>query len=103
MNKLLPLLMILFLASCTSAPTTGTDATVTQCESTQLMCSSGDQCITTAQVCNDWPDCDDGSDEIDCGCPVDWVDCNDGRQCIYGAFVCDGVFNCDDHSDENGC
>jgi len=89
-------------------------------------CSSefGDACIPELYVCDTMVDCEDGSDEADCG--EDWeatpydewststeLDCTAedvytcsseyGDACIRGDYVCDALIDCEDGSDEADC
>ena len=91
------------------------------CDSDQFTCSNG-QCITGTWVCDKDEDCDDGSDEVDCGkfcftlllnhlqflknlfiitgCDSDQFTCSNG-QCIPGKYYCDNGEDCNDGSDED--
>lgn len=40
---------------------------LSECEADQLLCQSGDVCFPANNKCDDRFDCEDGSDEIDCG------------------------------------
>lgn len=62
-----------------------------------FVCASGDV-VDAGWVCDGEPDCDDGSDEVDC---ADFV-CGDGGV-VPAAWRCDGEGDCDDGSDEVGC
>jgi len=90
-------------------------------------CSSefGDACIRGYYVCDTFIDCEDGSDEADCG--EDWeatpydewsttnytLDCTaedvftcsaeNGDACIPEDYVCDFLIDCEDGSDEADC
>jgi len=88
-------------------------------------CSSeyGDDCIPGSYVCDNEIDCEDGSDEADCGddweaTPFDeWyyadLDCTAedvytcsselGDACIPEDYVCDHWLDCEDGSDEADC
>merc|ERR1712241_956785 len=90
-------------------------------------CSSeyGDDCIPGNYVCDHEIDCEDGSDEADCGddweatpfdewsTPFGGFDCTAedvytcssefGDPCILGDYVCDAMIDCKDGSDEADC
>jgi len=90
-------------------------------------CSSelGDACIPGDYVCDTYVDCEDGSDEADCGedweaTPFDeWINEDDeldctaedvftcssetGEACIPELYVCDEMIDCEDGSDEADC
>lgn len=65
-------------------------------------CNSTRQCIPQYFVCDGDRDCDDGSDESNCGsraCPDGYFRCTNG-QCIPSTWVCDGHADCSDSVDE---
>lgn len=68
-----------------------------QCE--EFFCD--DNSSDTAYRCDFELDCDDGSDEADCG-DLAFM-CADGSASISGFGVCDGTDDCDDASDEEVC
>lgn len=84
------------------------------CSGVEFQCANG-KCIPDYLRCNRRSDCEDGSDEFNCGtespvvttpgfsCPYGQQACKTGNQCFpYSAF-CDGRFDCNDFSDESHC
>ena len=37
-----------------------------RCQSGQFQCATGGQCISVLRRCDEYPDCSDGSDELNC-------------------------------------
>jgi hypothetical protein len=64
-----------------------------------FVCDDGSS--DTAGRCNQEIDCDDASDEKDCG-DLGFL-CADGAQSVSGFALCDGDDDCDDGSDEDKC
>ncbi|XP_022096860.1 uncharacterized protein LOC110982619 isoform X2 [Acanthaster planci] len=80
------------------------------CSKTEYPCSSG-ECIPLWQTCNNFPDCEDGSDEysfLGCEDPVNKCSvftkaCRESSKCIPRTFECDNYADCTDGSDEEYC
>ncbi|XP_052756265.1 prolow-density lipoprotein receptor-related protein 1 [Galleria mellonella] len=82
-------------------------------KSHQFLCADGKKCIPHTWICNNYTDCDDGSDEVNCTDQLDVKDnstCKgftcDGNKCISKLWVCDGIYDCLDKTDEyteNNC
>jgi len=64
-----------------------------------FVCDDGSS--DTAGRCDQTIDCDDASDEKDCG-DLGFL-CADGTQSVSGFVLCDGEDDCDDGSDEEDC
>ncbi|KAL5014485.1 hypothetical protein ScPMuIL_008755, partial [Solemya velum] len=66
-------------------------------------CGTGEY-IARVFVCDGAADCEDGSDERQCGdsCPLGSFMCENGN-CISVSFFCDFVQHCNDGSDEQDC
>lgn len=76
------------------------------CPSGSFMCQDG-SCLDPSTRCDNKFDCQDGSDEIDCGtrssaCSAVEFDCGDGM-CIDIRDQCDGRVHCRDGRDESYC
>lgn len=63
-----------------------------------FFCEYNDVMIPSSFVCNNYPNCGDGSDEENC--QYDWFACEDGKSWVPPEAVCDGVSACGDGSDE---
>lgn len=58
------------------------------------------------RVCDGYPDCPLGEDEIGCVCPVGSFRCPSEDKthiCILESLRCDNVFDCDGGKDEKNC
>ncbi|XP_071943214.1 low-density lipoprotein receptor-related protein 2-like [Antedon mediterranea] len=86
-------LMIAFLQTCDST-----------CTSDEFRCYDG-QCLNRTLRCDINPDCQDGSDEMNCSpeeCGSTRFACTSG-ECIRIEYRCDGQNDCVDDSDEFDC
>jgi len=77
------------------------------CPYAETECPDGSGCIPDYWFCDGYKDCNDGSDEANCGgktCPTNKFDCNgDGQECIRKSWVCDGEKDCSSGNDEKNC
>jgi len=71
----------------------------------EIKCPDGSRCIPDYWFCDSYKDCDDGSDEANCGgntCPANKFDCGNGV-CIRKSWVCDTEDDCGNGNDEKNC
>uniref|UniRef100_A0A4W3GQQ4 Heparan sulfate proteoglycan 2 n=1 Tax=Callorhinchus milii TaxID=7868 RepID=A0A4W3GQQ4_CALMI len=87
------------------APTTDRALPLRPCSTDQAVCQNG-QCIPRDYLCDSEKDCEDGSDELDCGtqspCEPNEFKCRNGH-CALKLWRCDGDTDCADGSDEEYC
>ncbi|XP_072020845.1 low-density lipoprotein receptor-related protein 12-like [Amphiura filiformis] len=76
------------------------------CGEGDYQCESGYGCLESSKVCDNYPQCLDGSDEAGCAtCKVSAFSCDlpYGLMCIFPNQICDGESICPDASDEQEC
>ncbi|XP_019480160.1 PREDICTED: atrial natriuretic peptide-converting enzyme isoform X3 [Hipposideros armiger] len=79
------------------------DEDVEECSPSHFKCGSG-RCVLASRRCDGQPDCDDDSDEENCGCKErDLWECPANKQCLKHTFICDGFPDCPDNMDEKNC
>ncbi|CAL1537092.1 unnamed protein product [Lymnaea stagnalis] len=85
---------------------------ISNCTSSQILCSSTSKCIPFWWKCDNRPDCEDGSDEPkdECGAyhcshpgMFQCTNATSARDCLLPTQICDGTQHCHDGSDENIC
>lgn len=79
---------------------------VSACKKGEFDCRDHSRCVDSLLVCDNNPDCDDGSDEVNClenqTCLKGEWKCQN-KICISQDLRCNGVDDCTDNSDEESC
>ncbi|XP_023821804.1 atrial natriuretic peptide-converting enzyme isoform X1 [Oryzias latipes] len=97
-------------SDCSQFPEDGGDAAcllpedgVDECSPSHFKCRSG-RCVLGIKRCDGHLDCDDHSDEENCGCSERALwECPASKACIKPSMICDGFSDCPLMEDEANC
>ncbi|XP_064419162.1 atrial natriuretic peptide-converting enzyme isoform X2 [Latimeria chalumnae] len=79
------------------------DEAVEECSPSHFKCKSG-RCVLVSRKCDGHADCEDDSDEKNCGCSERGLwECPVSKLCIKHTMICDGFSDCLDNADETNC
>ncbi|KAI3376298.1 hypothetical protein L3Q82_016404, partial [Scortum barcoo] len=79
------------------------DGQVDECSPSHFKCRSG-RCVLATKRCDGHLDCDDHSDEDNCGCSERALwECPGSKVCIKASMICDGFPDCPLLVDEANC
>ncbi|KAM4612312.1 atrial natriuretic peptide-converting enzyme [Polymixia lowei] len=97
-------------SDCSQFPEEGQNSTcllpqdgVDECSPSHFKCRSG-RCVLATKRCDGHLDCDDQSDEDNCGCTERGLwECPGSKVCIKASMICDGFPDCPLLVDETNC